>query len=224
MLSAEEGASESAEAINEQSTSNQDRRGLEAIVAANLHMRSRIISVNLSRSQHAIGTQSESSSDKCLIVISQRCRSPRTASDSSSSCLHMKREAITMQSRGCHRCAISHPSLSSDKCLIVISQRCRSPRTASDSSSSCLHMKREAITMQSRGCHRCAISHPSLSSDKCLIVISQRCRSPRTASDSSSSCLHMKRPILGDYSPPGHQRPSEAIRGHQRPSAAISGH
>jgi len=122
MLSAEEGASESAEAINEQSTSNQDRRGLEAIVAANLHMRSRIISVNLSRSQHAIGTQSESSSDKCLIVISQRCRSPRTASDS------------------------------------------------------------------------------------------------------SSSCLHMKRPILGDYSPPGHQRPSEAIRGHQRPSAAISGH
>jgi hypothetical protein len=122
MLPAEEGGNESAEAINEQSTSNQDRRGLEAIMAANLHMRSRIISVNLSRSQHAIGTQFECSSDKCLIVISQRCRSPRTASDS------------------------------------------------------------------------------------------------------SSSCLHMKRPILGDYSPPGHQRPSEAIRGHQRPSAAISGH
>ena len=170
MLSAEEGASESAEAINEQSTSNQDRRGLEAIVAANLHMRSRIISVNLSQSQHAIGTQSESSSDKCLIVISQRCRSPRTASDSSSSCLHMKQEAIMMQSRGSHRCAISHPSLSSDKCLVVISQRCRSPRTASDS---------------------------------------------------SSSCLHMKRPMLDDYSPPGQQRPSAALSGHQRPSAAI---
>ena len=62
------------------------------------------------------------------------------------------------------------------------------------------------------------------SSDKCLVVISQRCRSPRTASDSSSSCRHMSCPILGDYSPPGHQRPSEAIRGHQRPSAAISDH
>ena len=129
---------------------------------------------------------------------------------------------------------------SSDKCLVVISQRCRSPRTASDSSSSCLHVKPEDITMQSRGSHRCAISHPSLSSDKCLVVISQRCRSPHTASDSSSSCLHMSCPILGDYSPPGHQRPSEAIsdhqrpsgahlmreviRGHQRPSATISGH
>ena len=106
----------------------------------------------------------------------------------------------------------------------VISQRCRSPHTASDSSSSCRHVKPEDITMQSRGCHRCAISHPSLSSDKCLVVISQRCRSPHTASDSSSSCRHMSCPILGDYSPPGHQRPSEAIRGHQRPSATISGH
>ena len=109
---------------------------------------------------------------------------------------------------------------SSDKCLVVISQRCRSPHTASDSSSSCLHVKPEDITMQSRGSNRCAISHPSLSSDKCLVVISQRCRSPHTASDSSSSCLQMSCPILGDYSPPGHQRPSEAISDHQRPSGA----
>ena len=180
MLSAEEGASKSAEAINEQSrsnqgaikeqsTSNQDRRTRGHRGRQSQHS----ISDHLGESQHAIGTQFERSSDKCLVVISQRCRSPRTASDSSSSCLHVKPEDITMQSRGSHRCAISHPSLSSDKCLVVISQRCRSPHTASDSSSSCLHM----------------------------------------------SC-----PILGDYSPPGHQRPSEAIRGHQRPSATISGH
>ena len=151
------------------STSNQDRRSRGHRGRQSQHS----ISDHLGESQHAIGTQFERSSDKCLVVISQRCRSPRTASDSSSSCLHVKPEDITMQSRGSNRCAISHPSLSSDKCLVVISQRCRSPRTASDS---------------------------------------------------SSSCLHMKRPIFGEYSSPGHQRPSAAISGHQRPSAAISGH